>query len=628
LEIDMTSLDTAPRLGGELTETEHHFASHDGAELFYRAWIGSEKPTRAIVMFHRGHEHSGRLRELARALNVNGTAVFAWDARGHGKSPGERGYAENFGVVLHDIDCFMRHLRETYGFDEQQMIVLGHSVGAVAVAAWVQTYAPRIRAMVLATPALRVKLYVPFAIPGLRTRMLLGGKAFVKSYVKSSMLTADEAQAEAYDEDPLISRNIAVNILLDLFDISTRLLKDAGAIRTPTLILSSGNDWVVKNKAHQQFFERLGSSIKEHATFDGFKHAIFHEKHRAEPIAKVRQFIEKSFEAPAIDQGDLVHADQAGYARDEYQTLRRPLSWFNPKRINFAMQTMTLKTIARLSDGISLGWKTGFDSGESLDYVYENRSQGKLLLGKLIDRIYLQSIGWRGIRIRKQNLQTLLKKAIGELRARGEQVHLLDIACGGGRYTLEMLKAMERSDAQATSGPAPQPSPPGTGAREKERDPSALPATDITALLRDYSETALVVARQNAQKLGLTNVQFAAGDAFDRASVASVDPKPNLAMVSGLYELFPDNMRIRESLSGLREAIAAGGYLLYTNQPWHPQLEMIARVLINRDQQPWIMRRRTQMEMDELVRAAGFEKIEMLTDPWGIFTVSLARRIS
>ncbi len=53
---------------------------------------------------------------------------------------------------------------------------------------------------------------------------------------------------------------------------------------------------------------------------------------------------------------------------------------------------------------------------------------------------------------------------------------------------------------------------------------------------------------------------------------------------------------------------------------------MIARVLTNREGRPWIMRRRTQEEMDDLVREAGFQKIAEEIDPWGIFTVSLARR--
>lgn len=40
----------------------------------------------------------------------------------------------------------------------------------------------------------------------------------------------------------------------------------------------------------------------------------------------------------------------------------------------------------------------------------------------------------------------------------------------------------------------------------------------------------------------------------------------------------------------------------------------------------WVPRRRSQQEMDDLVRAAGFRKLEMRIDAWGIFTVSLAQR--
>ncbi|HUY87285.1 MAG TPA: class I SAM-dependent methyltransferase family protein [Pirellulales bacterium] len=107
-----------------------------------------------------------------------------------------------------------------------------------------------------------------------------------------------------------------------------------------------------------------------------------------------------------------------------------------------------------------------------------------------------------------------------------------------------------------------------------------------------------------------------------------MSPKPTIAVVSGLYELFPMNDPIRRSLAGLADAIEPGGLLIYTNQPWHPQVEFIARVLTNREGRPWIMRRRTQAEMDELVREAGFEKLRQEIDRWGIFTVSMARRVS
>lgn len=155
---------------------------------------------------------------------------------------------------------------------------------------------------------------------------------------------------------------------------------------------------------------------------------------------------------------------------------------------------------------------------------------------------------------------------------------------------------------------------------------SRVEGEPVRVTLRDWNPANVAAAAQIAKDRNLASVTAAQGDAFDRGSLANIHPRPAIAIVSGLYELFPDNGAVRESLAGLAEALVDGGYLIYTNQPWHPQLEMIARVLDNREGKPWVMRCRAQAEMDALVRAAGFEKVEMLTDPDGIFTVSLARR--
>ena len=138
------------------------------------------------------------------------------------------GLKENFGTMVKDVDAFVRHISEHHGFALKNMIVLAHSVGAVSVAAWVHDYAPPIRAMILATPAFRVRLYVPLAIPSLRLKQKFLGPGYVKSYVKAKMLTHDPVQAALYDADPLIFRQIAVNVLIALHDAGTRLLADAG----------------------------------------------------------------------------------------------------------------------------------------------------------------------------------------------------------------------------------------------------------------------------------------------------------------------------------------------------------------------------------------------------------------
>ena len=142
-----------------------------------------------------------------------------------------------------------------------ELVVLGQSVGAVLAAAWVHDYAPLVRAMVLASPAFSIKLYVPFARPGLALMHKLRGNFFVNSYVKSKLLTHDRARQASYDSDPLIARAISVNMLLGLHDAARRIVDDAQAITAPTQLLISGADWVVHHGPQHRFFAKLGIRV-------------------------------------------------------------------------------------------------------------------------------------------------------------------------------------------------------------------------------------------------------------------------------------------------------------------------------------------------------------------------------
>ncbi len=565
--------------------TEQTFMTWDGTELFYRAWIPQKPTNKALLLFHRGHEHSGRWQETVDSLDLSDIAIFAWDARGHGRSSGERGAAKSLHDVIKDVDAFARHISQRHNIPIENLIVLAHSLAAVTVTAWVHDYAPPIRAMILATAAFHVKLYLPFAIPALR----LFRPRFVKSYVKAKMLTHDREKAMRYNCDPLIFRQIAVNVLLDLHDTAKRLLADAGAIHTPTLMIGAGKDWVVGLKAQRKFFDALSSAVKRIHIFPGAYHAIFHENERREVVDLVREFALDCFAKPKTAPS-FMNADKSGHTWNEYKRLK------NNGSIGFGIARAGLRAAGRLSRGIEIGWRNGFDSGLSLDYIYKNEPRGARPLGRFIDKSYLNSIGWRGIRQRKANLEKALRDVIHKAHGENRPVRILDVAAGAGRYVIETIRAM--------------------------------PEISIAATLCDCNRENVDAARALADEFNL-NGQIVAthGDAFDRSAIGVIQPRPTIGIVSGLYELFPANEPVLNSLRGLADAIEPGGYLIYTNQPWHPQLKFIAQVLRNREGERWIMRRRTTAEMDELVRVAGFEKIEMEIDQWGMFTVSVARKV-
>ena len=576
---------------------ESRFTSFDGQSLFYRHWPATSAPParRAILLLHRGHEHSGRLQHMVDELGLPDTPMFAWDARGHGRNDGPRGFSPSIGTTIRDLDEFVGHLQREHGVQLEELVVIAQSVGAVLAAAWAHDYAPRLRALVLASPAFKVKLYVPFARPSLRLMHKLRGNFFVNSYVKAKFLTHDPARIASYNSDPLITRPISANILLALYDTAERIIADAGAITVPTQLLISGADFVVHKAAQETFFQNLGSACKERHELPGFYHDTLGERDRTLAFDKIRTFIQR-VEA-GVNMPSLLAADQLGYTADEFKQLQHTLPALSPKRWHFALTRLMLNTLGRLSDGIRLGCQTGFDSGSTLDYVYRNQACGITPLGRLADRIYLDSIGWRGIRQRKLHLQELICQAMAQLEQAGMPLRLVDIAAGHGRYVLDAL-AEHSSKLEHLQ-------------------------------LRDYSDINVTAGRKLIAGRGLQDkARFDQGDAFDGAELAALQPRPTLAIVSGLYELFPGNAGIRDSLAGLAAAVPPGGYLIYTNQPWHPQLEMIARTLSShRGGKDWVMRRRTQQEMDQLVAEAGFTKISQRIDEWGIFSVAIARRL-
>lgn len=260
----------------------------------------------------------------------------------------------------------------------------------------------------------------------------------------------------------------------------------------------------------------------------------------------------------------------------------------------FGFLHVLLMSFGRLSKGIRVGLQYGFDSGESLDYVYADTAHGRTPLSRAIDRFYLNAVGWQAMRERRANLQQALRETALLQNYYKEPTRIVDIASGPSRYVLSTI--------------------------------SGLPELDITAQLRDMDEAGLQQGRELAERMHVTSVQYVRGNAFDEHSLSQLNPKPNIAIASGVYELFSDNDLIASSLRGLSKSICDGGYLVYTNQPAHPQLELIAKVLTKRNGDPWVMRCRSQAEIDRLVESCGFDKVSMVADSHGISTVSIARK--
>lgn len=554
-----------------------HFKSFDNNEIFYREW-NYQPHQKSIIMIHRGHEHSERLNDIAQSSQFSKYNIFAFDLRGHGytKTPTSSVFMD----YVRDLDAFSRFLSSQYDVNISDIFVVANSIGGVVASAWAHDFAPRIAGMALLAPAFKINLIVPLANEMITLGTKLKKGLIIKSYVKSKMLTHDPEQQKAYDTDPLISRSIDAELLIDLAKAGKRLVEDAEAIDTPTLILAAEKDHVVFNKEQKIFHDKLDTDLKKYEVLPGFFHGILFDTGKEKVYDKIVEFAEECF--GRVPKLPTLSSDR--FSVKEYEDLQNNVG----NNLNFKLQKFSLGKIGKLSNGMAIGLKYGFDSGASLDYVYQNQPKGKLGFGKMMDKNYLNAIGWKGIRIRKQHLLQLLEHNIQVLKEQGRKIKILDIAGGTGNYLFDI----------------------------KEKYP------DAEIVINEFVKSNIEIGEKVVQKKGYQHIRFTNFDCFDPETYKKLNFEPNITIVSGILELFGDNEMASRAIRGIASVSEKNAHLVYTGQPWHPQLQMIAYVLNNHQNKDWIMRRRSQKELDRIMAFNSVQKENMLIDDFGIFTVS------
>src|SRR5882757_6797468 len=80
--------------------------------LYAEQFMPAGTPKGVVVVTHGYAEHCGRYREVAHVITDAGWAALTYDVRGHGKSPGERGYIDRFSTYLADAAAMLDAARK------------------------------------------------------------------------------------------------------------------------------------------------------------------------------------------------------------------------------------------------------------------------------------------------------------------------------------------------------------------------------------------------------------------------------------------------------------------------------------------------------------------------------------
>lgn len=251
------------------------FTATDGAILFAQRWVPAYVKGH-IVLVHGYGEHSSRYGHVANRLNAEGYAVYTYDQRGHGNSPGKMGRIENIDRVIEDAHEFIRGIFVKCG--PEPRFIFGHSMGGLVVTACVLKYSPDVRGVILTNPLVKSD---DNAAPIMRkvakwaARFAPGMKALA---LDTKALSRIPEVVTRYETDPLVHHGyIDARTGYELLRTIEWVQQNLGRFRLPLYTAHGKSDRLVPYTAAELLIAGTSSRDKTIRLYDGGYHELFND---------------------------------------------------------------------------------------------------------------------------------------------------------------------------------------------------------------------------------------------------------------------------------------------------------------------------------------------------------------
>jgi alpha-beta hydrolase superfamily lysophospholipase len=256
------------------------------AGLYTETFRPTGTPKGVVVISHGYAEHCGRYHEVAHVIVRAGWAALSYDVRGHGKSPGQRGYIDRFTTYLADFAAIQAGAREQFGASAP-MVLLGHSHGSLIVLrALCDNRSPHVVAAVLSSPFLALRLPISgFQRTLARVASRLAPKLSQPNALRVTDLTQDANKQAERLADKLCFDVATARWFTEATAAQDYVLAHAGRIKLPTTWLVAGADPISDPAGSKAVAAKItGASYHE---LVGMKHEVFNETQRGEVFSEL-----------------------------------------------------------------------------------------------------------------------------------------------------------------------------------------------------------------------------------------------------------------------------------------------------------------------------------------------------
>ena len=274
-----------------MTIAKDYFKGSDTTKLYYEAYI-PEKVEATLIIVHGLSEYIASYAEFRDFLNARNIAVYGFDARGHGNSPGIRAHVNRWSEYTEDLHRFVQLVQKE---QSENLVMFSHSMGTTIATNYLMEYQDHLDGLILCGTTIK---------PVEATKWYLIPMAKLLSWVAPRVSINLKLNIDAVCSDPnVVARSKADDLKFSTVTPrwGTEILKAIKRTKTnldiytmPLLVIHGKLDKINDFKAVKEFFEAISSQDKSFIAYEKSFHDILNDVEKEKSFEDIYRFIERT----------------------------------------------------------------------------------------------------------------------------------------------------------------------------------------------------------------------------------------------------------------------------------------------------------------------------------------------
>lgn len=274
-----------------MQHTENTFTGHDGIELYYQSWRPDTDLKAVLIIVHGLGEHGGRYMNLVNPLVPQGYAIYAFDNRGHGRSPGQRGFVNSFDELRQDVVVFQGKVKEWEG--ERPLFIMGHSLGGLITLYTILHDSTGYTGTVLSAPALDAGGVSAVLMAASKILSRIKPNLSVPTGLDATGISRDSEVIKTYQNDPLVHGAGTPRLATESAHAMTWCHENPTNLQIPVIMIHGTDDRLTSPIASREFFDKLTVEDKTYIDYEGGYHESLNDLHHEQAAADILAWLEK-----------------------------------------------------------------------------------------------------------------------------------------------------------------------------------------------------------------------------------------------------------------------------------------------------------------------------------------------